>query len=55
MFAVEVPKELLECRAVTRELDFSSVERIRHFRLVQEVFLRGIRIEGSDSVCVIHR
>ncbi len=43
--SVEVPKEILSCRAVTREMDFSSVERIRHFRLVQEVFLRGIRLE----------
>ncbi len=43
---MEVPKEILSCRAVTREMDFSSVERIRHFRLEQNVFLRGVKLES---------
>ncbi|KAG5185105.1 delta subunit of GMP phosphodiesterase [Tribonema minus] len=40
-----VPKEILECRAVSRELNFTSQEEIRQFRLEQRIFLRGACLE----------
>ncbi len=34
-----LPKDLLKCRVVAREINFSSVEEIRDFRLLQRVWL----------------
>lgn len=39
--AVHVPASILSCKAVSRELTFSSVELIDKFRLEQRVFLHG--------------
>lgn len=41
-----VPREILECAAVSREINFTSQEKIRQFRLEQRVFLEGACIEG---------
>lgn len=42
-----VPREILDCAAVSREINFSSQEEIRQFRLEQRVFLDGACIEGA--------
>ena len=39
--SVHVPASILACKAVSRELTFSSVELIDKFRLEQRVFLHG--------------
>eukprot|EP01038_Epipyxis_sp_PR26KG_P016655 gene16655-22767_t len=40
-----VPKEILECKRVTREINFTSKEKIEKFRLQQRVVLNGICVE----------
>lgn len=44
-----VPREILECAAVSREINFTSKREIRQFRLEQRVFLHGSCIEGVPS------
>lgn len=40
-----IPKEILRCRTVSREVNFSSLERMDNFRLVQRVYYCGHCIE----------
>lgn len=40
-----VPKKILKCRAVSRELNFSSVEPMEKFKLVQKVLFKGKVLE----------
>ena len=40
-----VPSEILNCKSVSRELNFSSHEVINNFHLKQRVFLRGQCVE----------
>lgn len=40
-----IPKSILECRAVSREITFYSAEEIKNFRLIQRVYLNGKCIE----------
>ncbi|XP_059427058.1 retinal rod rhodopsin-sensitive cGMP 3',5'-cyclic phosphodiesterase subunit delta isoform X1 [Carassius carassius] len=40
-----VPKKILKCKAVSRELNFSSVEKLEKFRLEQKVFFKGQCLE----------
>ncbi|XP_012276953.1 retinal rod rhodopsin-sensitive cGMP 3',5'-cyclic phosphodiesterase subunit delta isoform X1 [Orussus abietinus] len=40
-----VPKEILNCRAVSREINFSSKEPIEKFRLEQKVLYKGRCLE----------
>ena len=40
-----VPKKILKCRAVSREINFSSVEPMEKFRLEQKVLFRGKCLE----------
>ncbi|KAF1794884.1 Immunoglobulin E-set [Phytophthora cactorum] len=42
-----LPVDILKCSAVSREINFSSVEEISKFRLEQRVFLGGSCIEGA--------
>lgn len=42
-----VPKKILKCRAVSRELNFSSAEELSSFRLVQKVYFKDKCIEGK--------
>ena len=44
-----VPQEILECSAVSREINFTSKQEIRRFRLEQRVFLKGACIEGGAT------
>ncbi|CEG49337.1 retinal rod rhodopsin-sensitive cgmp 3-cyclic phosphodiesterase subunit delta [Plasmopara halstedii] len=40
-----LPKDILKCSAISREINFSSAEEISKFRLEQRVFLAGSCIE----------
>ncbi|KAI0238325.1 Retinal rod rhodopsin-sensitive cGMP 3',5'-cyclic phosphodiesterase subunit delta [Lamellibrachia satsuma] len=40
-----VPKKILKCRAVSRELNFTSKEQMERFRLEQKVLFRGKCLE----------
>lgn len=44
-----VPKKILKCKAVSRELNFSSSEKLEKFRLEQKVFFKGQCLEGNQS------
>lgn len=44
-----VPKKILKCKAVSRELNFSSSEKLEKFRLEQKVFFKGQCLEGKSS------
>merc|ERR1712196_154763 len=43
--AAHVPAEILSCRAISREINFSSNELIEELKLVQRVFFQGNCIE----------
>ena len=38
---IHLPKRILQCRAVSREFQFSSVEMLQGLRLEQRIFFRG--------------
>uniref|UniRef100_A0A670K475 Phosphodiesterase 6D n=1 Tax=Podarcis muralis TaxID=64176 RepID=A0A670K475_PODMU len=40
-----VPKKILKCKAVSRELNFSSTEQMEKFRLEQKVYFKGQCLE----------
>ncbi|CAF0774125.1 unnamed protein product [Rotaria sp. Silwood1] len=40
-----VPKRILKCRAVSREINFSSEEEMKNFRLEQRVYFKDTVIE----------
>jgi len=41
----EIPRDILQCRAVSREIVFSSVVSMNNFRLEQRVYFQGVCIE----------
>lgn len=41
-----IPASILKCSAVSREINFSSVEEITQLRLEQRIYLEGSCIEG---------
>ena len=49
--AARVPKKILKCRAVSRELNFSSQEVMEKFRLEQKVLFKGRCLEGENGYC----
>lgn len=42
---VHIPRSILQCRAVSREFQFSSVEELQGLRLEQRIFFRGSLME----------
>ncbi|XP_033641847.1 retinal rod rhodopsin-sensitive cGMP 3',5'-cyclic phosphodiesterase subunit delta-like [Asterias rubens] len=40
-----VPKKILKCKAVSREINFSSLEKMEKFRLEQRVLFKGKCLE----------
>lgn len=40
-----VPKKILKCRAVSREINFSSAEQMDKFRLEQKIMFKGKCLE----------
>ena len=53
-FAARVPKKILKCKAVSREINFSSNEEMKQFRLEQRVLFKGKCLEGSVTVFVVN-
>lgn len=51
-FAARVPKKLLKCRCVSREINFTSMEQMEKFRLEQRVLLKDQIIEGGRTSLV---
>ena len=45
--SARVPKRILKCRSVSREVNFSSKELMNDFHLVQQVIFKGKPIEGK--------
>lgn len=45
LFAARVPKKILKCKAVSRELNFSSEQEMTKFRLEQKVLFKGKCLE----------
>ena len=50
-----VPKRILKCRAVSREINFSSEEEMKQFRLEQRVYFKGTVIEGKNKIILFLR
>ena len=42
-----VPKKILKCKAVSREINFSSQEELTNLRLEQRVHFKGRLMEGQ--------
>ena len=42
-----IPKEIMDCRAVSREVNFSSKEEIQDLWMIQQVFLGDMCLEGE--------
>mmetsp|Transcript_27022 Transcript_27022/g.56118 ORF Transcript_27022/g.56118 Transcript_27022/m.56118 type:complete len:157 (-) Transcript_27022:308-778(-) len=40
-----VPKEILQCKEVSREVNFTSAEKMDEFKLLQKVFFQGHCLE----------
>ena len=40
-----VPADILQCRAVAREINFSSKEMMENFNITQKIFLEGTCME----------
>ena len=47
MCTARVPKIILKCRAVPREVKFSSMESMNKFRLEPKVLFKGRCLEGE--------
>ena len=47
LFIARVPKKILKCRSVAREINFSSKETMERFRLEQRVLFKGRCLEGK--------
>jgi hypothetical protein len=43
-----IPKAVLKCKAVSREINFTSEKQIEKFRLEQRVYLKDNIIEGEE-------
>lgn len=43
----KLPKEILNCKEVVREINFSSLEKIENLELIQNFYLHGELIESS--------
>lgn len=44
-----VPKKILKCKAVSREINFSSMEELANLRLEQQVQFKGRLMEGEGE------
>lgn len=49
-FVARVPKKILKCKAVSRELNFSSEQEMTKFRLEQKVLFKGKCLEGKEVI-----
>ena len=44
---IKISKELLKCKVIKRNVNFSSVEKIEDLELIQNFYLRGELLESS--------
>lgn len=44
-----VPKKILKCKAVSREINFTSSEMLKNLRLEQKVNFKGKAVEGTEE------
>lgn len=49
----EIPKEVLKCKGISREIEFHSDEQLNGFRLQQRVYFMGTCIEGWLCIAII--
>ena len=49
-FTARVPKRILKCKTVSREINFSSKEAMNKFKLEQRVMFKGKCLEGMVSI-----
>ncbi|KAG8545943.1 hypothetical protein GDO81_020066 [Engystomops pustulosus] len=47
-----VPKKILKCKSVSREINFASEEEMENFRLEQKVYFKGQCLEGRVAKMV---
>ena len=45
--SAHVPKQLLKCKRISREINFSSAEQMENFRLEQRILFKDKLIEGK--------
>ena len=45
--SARVPKKILKCKAVSREINFTSAELLKNLRLEQKVQFKGKIMEGK--------
>ena len=50
LILARVPKKILKCKAVSREINFSSREKMDKFKLEQRVLFKGKCLEGKVSL-----
>ena len=50
--AARVPKKILKCKTVSREINFSSECEMKNFRLEQYVNFKGKVLEGRSVFCL---
>ncbi len=49
-----IPKEILLCKAVAREINFTSMEQLDKFRIEQRVYFHGKCIEVLTHLLLTH-
>ena len=47
-YTARVPKRILKCKSVSREINFSSKQQMNKFKLEQRVLFNGKCLEGKD-------
>lgn len=50
-YEAHLPPEILQCSAVTRTINFSSIEKITSFSLIQKVLLHGLVRVDNVTIC----
>lgn len=50
-----VPKKILKCKSVSREINFSSKEAMEKFRLEQKVYFKGKVLEGNVKLSCVSK
>lgn len=48
-----VPKKILKCKSVSREINFASEEEMENFRLEQKVYFKGQCLEGMVAQMIL--
>ena len=49
-----MPKKILKCKAVSREINFTSAESVNDLRLEQKVKFKGNTVEGIYTLSLFY-